>query len=82
MKMLIPPHSNINNSRYGQHQNAPVNIDKVLTITKSREHYYPDNDGIPVIFFWFGDNNKHQWFFDKGQENLRDKTYNQIIEAK
>jgi len=70
--IVRPPKERSSYSKYSAHTNEAVNLDLVLTVTKAREAYYPDNEGIPVIRFWFGDKNYHQWYFDRGEESQID----------
>jgi hypothetical protein len=80
MNIIKPPKERTSAPKYSAHTNRPVNYDKVLTVCAGREAYYPDNEGIPVIEFWFGGENKHQWYFDKGEDKLRDKLLAQLLE--
>lgn len=79
MNITKPPHENVSITKYSNHTNSSVNLDKVLLIKKTREAYYPDNEGIPAIQFWFGGNDYHLWYFDKGRESSRDIIYDELI---
>lgn len=76
--LVSPPHENISNRRYRDHVNRVVNFDLVQTLHKSRKSYYPDNDGIPTIVFSFGEKDRHDWYFDKGEEVLRDEIFDDL----
>ena len=77
--MLQPPYQRTQNYKYSGHTNLVVNEDRVMTIEKAREAYYPDNEGIPVIRFWFGGKDFHDWYFDKGKETERDSCYLELM---
>lgn len=71
---IHPPKINIENTRYNTHKNQAVNLDNVYTVSISRENYYPDSEGIPVILFVF-QGYSHSWYFEKGEDKLVEKTY-------
>lgn len=74
-----PVKTNIDHSKYKNHKNLPVNAERILTISAAREAWYPDNEGIPVIRFWFGDKDYHDWFFEKGFEEIRDRVIESLL---
>jgi hypothetical protein len=82
MKLAHPPHERVDSYKYKDHVNRAINRDKILSVHKTREHYYPDNEGIPVLRFWFGGKDYHDWYFDKGQENKRDALYRTLSAMK
>lgn len=71
---IHPPKIKLTNESYSVHINQAVNLDNVYTVSISREHYYPDNEGIPVILFIFN-NYSTSWYFEKGEDELAEKTY-------
>lgn len=75
MKFKKPPHEHIDNHKYKDHTNRTINRELVISMERSRQHYYPDNEGIPTIIFWFGEKTKEIWYFDKGSEAFRDKVF-------
>lgn len=79
MNLIKPPKEHTQIPKYTDHTNEVINLDKIWSFKKSRETYYPDNEGIPTIRFWFGQDGFHSWFFDKNEETLRDDTYNSIV---
>jgi hypothetical protein len=81
MKMLVPPKERTYNHKYKNHTNPPVNADRVLTMEAARQAYYPDNEGIPIIRFWFGGKDYAEWYFDKGEENSRDKSLKALLKG-
>lgn len=70
------PH--LKNHKYGPRDNSPVNLGVIERFSKSREHYYPDNEGIPVIKFYREGKEVYQWFFEKEEEKLRDEVFNDL----
>lgn len=80
--LVKPPHERVSIPKYSHHGNDIVNLDRVLRIGKKQECWEPDNEGIPAIIFWFGDTMHHLWFFDRGDEKSRDRTYLLLLEEK
>ena len=50
-QFIKPPYENLPGGRYEKHINNPVNLINVNGIKKGRLKYYPDNDGVPSIYF-------------------------------
>lgn len=56
--------------------NNPINIDLVTEVSKRRLKYYPDNEGIPSIYFKGVD---VEWVYLKDSD--RDSEFETIINA-
>ena len=50
-QFVKPPYENLPGGRYEKHINNQVNLINVNGIKKGRLKYYPDNDGVPSIYF-------------------------------
>lgn len=50
-QFITPPFEKLNIGRYENHTNIPVNLTNVNGIKKGALKYYPDNDGVPSIYF-------------------------------
>ena len=71
-QFIKPPFEKLNIGRYENHTNIPVNLTNVNGIKKGRLKYYPDNDGVPSIYF-LGTETKNLedgiiWIFNNEQE--------------
>lgn len=71
----------LENHKYGPRDNDPVNMDVIERFSKSREHYYPDNEGIPVIKFYRNGKEVYQWMFEKREEKLRDEIFDDLTQS-
>lgn len=50
-QFIKPPYENVMYGRYKDHTNNPVNLANVTGIAKMQLNYYPDNNGVPGIYF-------------------------------
>ena len=50
-QFIKPPYEKLEYGRYENRTNIPVNLMNVNGIKKGRLKYYPDNNGIPSIYF-------------------------------
>ena len=73
--VTCPEKEHLKCQRYGPRNNDAVNMDVIERVAKSRESYYPDNEGIPVIKFYRDNKCVYMWFFDKREEKIRDAVY-------
>lgn len=79
MKMVKPPYLHTTIPKYRCHLNPIINLDQVCRITKWRESWYPDNEGIPAIRFFFASRNDDcDWYFDQWDEKLRNEVFEAI----
>lgn len=61
--------------------NDPININIVRSVCKSREKYYPDNEGYPSIDFIFAHQDHITWVYEKEQEKIRDNDFQRITQT-
>lgn len=81
MKFVIcEEKSYLKNQKYGPRDNSPVNMSVIERIEKSRERYYPDNEGIPAIRFYRDGKIVYSWFFEKSEEKLRDSVFERLTQ--
>lgn len=71
-QFIKPPFEKLKWGRYENHRNIPVNLINVNGIKKKQLKYYPDNDGVPSIYF-LGTETKNLedgiiWIFNKEKE--------------
>jgi hypothetical protein len=78
-KFISPPKERTSMPKYRDHTNEPVNLSTVTKVCASRERYYPDDEGIPVVKFTFVGGGNHLWYFDKGEEGEVKKTIASIL---
>lgn len=69
----------------GIRENQPINVALVLTFSKAKYNYYPDNEGKPAINFkYLGDKDCfHTWVFntelERETELLRLRTLLELL---
>lgn len=80
VKCESKPH--LKNTKYGPRNNDPINLSVIERVSKGRERYYPDNQGIPVIQFFRDGKLIYQWMFERDEENLRDITFENLLASK
>jgi hypothetical protein len=71
-KFITHPEGEVKIGKYDFKNNA-INIELVTKTEKTREHYYPDNEGVPTLTFHFIGGTKEQWLFRS--EKLRDEMW-------
>ena len=77
MKFICPPIEKIKYMR--DLENHPINLEHVILIEKSNYKWYPDNVGIPAIYFKINNGDeKVAWVFNT--EKDRDSTYKLITD--